>query len=1076
MNPSGDYWNAASDKIIEGNTKAEKMVDDILVQGENLEQLIESTRQILLKCREIGITISRKKFNIARKVNFVGYEISDTGIRPDPKNMMAISNFPKPKDVSGVRSFLGLANQFQSFLPDLAHNTRLMRSLLSKKNAFVWTEEHDKEFEVVKKLLTSDPVNQPFDKDLPTVLLSDASTLNGLGFALIQEDGENKRIVKCGSCALTDTQSRYAVIELEAMGIQYGLERCEYFLRGCEKLTVKTDHQPLVGIWPMEKADIINPRLYKVRERTERFQFDIVWVPGKKNEIADALSRYPVFDPDETLIDDDEVQSSICRRIYSESPITSLTQAAREDVEYGCLIEAINDKAFDIESKNESNHPAATYKKVWPRISVLLADEQEILLLDGSRVIVPKKARHMIMESLHLGHPGINKMYQKATQFYFWPNMHKEICDFVRTCDRCQEVAPSVVKTQITAESASFPMSHMGIDLFQNAGKSYVVMADRYSGYLFVEQLRRTDTEEILKFMRNVFLKFGFPLAIRSDGGPQFRGKFAEFCKERKIDHQQSSPFCPASNGLAESSVKQAKWLLKKVGDYGPEYQEHLCALMNTPRADGKSPAFLMFGRNFKEEHSMLIEQQLRLNPDASARSDKSRMQERERINNHKNKARRDLFVEQCKSGHFDPGAYVLVQNEKTGMWDREARVVEFRNDKFRSLVLTDTYTGQQFLRSVDKVKPKFGTYNTSGTHCSTSESSWRSGTPMTPTPPTNQETTQAAASSTCKPLAKSQQWYGSDSSPSWGLQPTRSPGHASGDRRSNSATGTPGASGATNVTGPKQSTGSMITSIIKKPNSRERDMTAKETSNGEGCMKSPISMKARKRVTIFTDLQSESAQHSQPQPSKTSQSTLVQPGRSYAEAARAPTPGGSAQAWTLQGSSRSERKHGDGLRKKRLPRRWGKTIRPARLSASQAEYWQIGQSQKGTSALRRSPRLAAKIIRSSSTWTTSSGTQHRRHQWLPSHRSPCLTNRRTATTTGSTKGSMSAPTSLARATSRTRALSPGTTRLWNVNGDDCLAQQVGQIPDVDEMDQMNASEWTLVVNKKAKRANNNIL
>ena len=324
--------------------------------------------------------------------------------------MMAISNFPKPKDVSGVRSFLGLANQFQSFLPDLAHNTRLMRSLLSKKNAFVWTEEHDKEFEVVKKLLTSDPVNQPFDKDLPTVLLSDASTLNGLGFALIQEDGDNKRIVKCGSCALTDTQSRYAVIELEAMGIQYGLERCEYFLRGCEKLTVKTDHQPLVGIWPMEKADIINPRLYKVRERTERFQFDIVWVPGKKNEIADALSRYPVFDPDETLIDDDEVQSSICRRIYSESPITSLTQAAREDVEYGCLIEAINDKAFDIESKNESNHPAAAYKKVWPRISVLLADEQEILLLDGSRVIVPKKARHMIMESLHLGHPGMNKM------------------------------------------------------------------------------------------------------------------------------------------------------------------------------------------------------------------------------------------------------------------------------------------------------------------------------------------------------------------------------------------------------------------------------------------------------------------------------------------------------------------------------------------------------------------------------------------------------------------------------------------------------------------------------------------
>ena len=133
------------------------------------------------------------------------------------------------------------------------------------------------------------------------------------------------------------------------------------------------------------------------------------------------------------------------------------------------------------------------------------------MVLDGIKVIVPKPARQMILETLHLGHPGVNKMYQKAAQFYYWPNMNKEIGDFVKFCERCQEVAPSKVKTPIKSESASHPMSDMGIDLFHWAGKTYVVMADRYSGFLFVEQLRRTDTEEILNFMRKIFLKFGFP-------------------------------------------------------------------------------------------------------------------------------------------------------------------------------------------------------------------------------------------------------------------------------------------------------------------------------------------------------------------------------------------------------------------------------------------------------------------------------------------------------------------------------------------------------------------------------------
>ena len=123
---------------------------------------------------------------MGKEIEFAGHIISDTGIRPDEKKFAAIKQFPMPSCIKDVRAFLGLANQLRSFIPDLAHMTSTIRPLLKKGTIWNWLPKHQAAFEKIKDILTSDMVILPFDPNLDTILLTDASRLHGIGFALIQ--------------------------------------------------------------------------------------------------------------------------------------------------------------------------------------------------------------------------------------------------------------------------------------------------------------------------------------------------------------------------------------------------------------------------------------------------------------------------------------------------------------------------------------------------------------------------------------------------------------------------------------------------------------------------------------------------------------------------------------------------------------------------------------------------------------------------------------------------------------------------------------------------------------------------
>ena len=133
--------------------------------------------------------------------------------------------------------------------------------MTGKGRSFIWLPEHQVEFDTLKSILSGNLVVRHFNKDKPVYLLTDASRLFGLGYALghLELDSSGKeifKIVKCGSKGLTPTQQRYSTIELECLAIVWAILKCAFYLRGLPSFQVFTDHKPLEGIFTKDIFDL----------------------------------------------------------------------------------------------------------------------------------------------------------------------------------------------------------------------------------------------------------------------------------------------------------------------------------------------------------------------------------------------------------------------------------------------------------------------------------------------------------------------------------------------------------------------------------------------------------------------------------------------------------------------------------------------------------------------------------------------------------------------------------------------------------------------------------------------------
>ena len=407
---------------------------------------------------------------------------------------------------------------------------------------------------------------------------------------------------QCGSRFLSDTESRYAMVELEMLAVVWAMQKCQLYLHGLPSFELVVDHQPLVPILNDYTLDMVeNPRLQRMKSKLILFVFRTTWRKGKDHAIPDALSLAPVCDPsaaDAAESADVQLQirfatSLVAANVLDETPLsavhsgslidpwlTQLTEAATADASYQKVIQGVLSGFPKPSDTHSSEEEVRHFSKLQGQLTI-----DDGLVLYGSRLVIPSSAA--------TSPPTVTCIPPRhcTHQTVYWPGISSDITTVVGNCEQCRYYLPSHrPEPPVIAPLPDRVFEEVSADLFSYAGNTSLAYVDRLSGWpsIAVWYKRDPSSADVIKVVRENFVSLGVPVQFRSDGGPQFSSwEFAQFLGRWGVSHRQSSPDNPQSNGHAEAAVKAMKHLVAKSTQNGnlndEEFDAALLEWRNTP-------------------------------------------------------------------------------------------------------------------------------------------------------------------------------------------------------------------------------------------------------------------------------------------------------------------------------------------------------------------------------------------------------------------------------------------------------------------------------------------------------------
>ena len=262
-------------------------IDDVIVFGRDFATTLHNLDIILSKFVESNFQLKPKKCKLfQKKILFLGFELTGTGISSDPDKIDKVKNWPRPCNVRDVRSFLGLASYMRRFIQNFAKVAHPLTELTKKTNVFTWGADEQNAFDALKHALCVRPVLDHARPDCPFVLDTDASAF-ALGGVLSQIVDGKERVIAYASQTLSKSQRNYCTTHRELLAVVQFTKKFKHYLWGRHFL-IRTDHSSLRWLMNYKDADGMLARwLLKLQE----YNFTIEHRAGSKHGNADALSR-----------------------------------------------------------------------------------------------------------------------------------------------------------------------------------------------------------------------------------------------------------------------------------------------------------------------------------------------------------------------------------------------------------------------------------------------------------------------------------------------------------------------------------------------------------------------------------------------------------------------------------------------------------------------------------------------------------------------------------------------------------------------------------------------------------------
>ncbi|KAL4103818.1 hypothetical protein QTP88_019153 [Uroleucon formosanum] len=276
-------WNM---KVFGGIENVFIYLDDILIFGDTEAQHDYALKQVLDLAMKNNIKFNKNKIQYkVDKVNYLGHIFSYEGMKLDSDRIKSIFEYEVPKTIKYLQRFLGMVNYVGNFIPNLAMLTKPLRDLLKKNNEFVWTSIHNECINKLKTLIASPSVLRNYDNTKDVIVQTDSSKF-AIGCVLLQEG----RPVCFKSKSLSETEINYGQVDKEFLSVLFACKVFHHYIYG-RRVTVQTDHLPLISIMKKNINDIPSKRLQCIKVKLSRYDINLIHVPGKKMFIADALSR-----------------------------------------------------------------------------------------------------------------------------------------------------------------------------------------------------------------------------------------------------------------------------------------------------------------------------------------------------------------------------------------------------------------------------------------------------------------------------------------------------------------------------------------------------------------------------------------------------------------------------------------------------------------------------------------------------------------------------------------------------------------------------------------------------------------
>lgn len=570
-------------------------IDDIIIYSSgSLANHRRKVCKVLQKLQDAGLQcdITKSEFE-QNAVKYLGFIIrAGQGICVDPKKVEAIRSWEVPKTVRDVRSFLGFANFYRTFIPRFADLSAPLVQLTKKDVLFQWDDACQLAFTELKDLFTTAPILAHFEEGRETVVETDASGwATGGVLSQVQDDGTLRPCAYL-SRKLSPAESNYEIHDKELLSIIRALREWRPELKMVPRFRILTDHKNLRYF---NKARQLNERQMRWADVLSEFDFELEFRPGKLASRPDALSRrdqdMPQSFSDERLsnrlrniFDSVTIRSGSTRegeeapldfdqsvRLFEEENMQIAWEAARKsDGTYQVISQAIKDGSSRLP-------PEVTVKT---SLSECHLDERGLLCFRG-RVWIPdsEPLRTSIIQQVHdshiTGHPGRDATYSILSRRFFWPGAAKDVRRFLRNCSVCGRstvwrdtkhglLKPLPIPQRIWAE--------ISVDFITDLPPSgeaqatnCLVITDRLTKSVILVAMKQTTVEALIEaFLTHFYMHHGLPLTITSDRGSQFvSGFWGRVCEKLSIQRRLSTAFHPQTDGATERANQEVERILR---------------------------------------------------------------------------------------------------------------------------------------------------------------------------------------------------------------------------------------------------------------------------------------------------------------------------------------------------------------------------------------------------------------------------------------------------------------------------------------------------------------------------------